>query len=395
MSLKLTGAGGGAGGGVPDTPTNYTVVPLHTKDIVGSTFEAIHSWDYTTDPDSFTIYANTVDNFATASEFAAGIAGDVRTRDYGRTSGIGGDGAECYFWIVAVVGGVESLPAGSVHILAALVIDTFEAGSSTTIDVLCPDPGSATFVWQKSTNGADWDTTNCPTSFSGSISGLDPNTAYFGEVGYTQAGLNSWFSVPASATTYEVLDPGEIHLDNKTDTTAEFSFTISPSGGSGLYAYQWYRNNTLLVDETADTLNDTGLDPNTEYEWYCDVTSGGQTSPTNTITDTTYPTLDPGVIQLDSITDTTAELSFATPPSGGTGSYSYAWTRDGSPVGGDTATLSETGLTPDTEYDWKCTVTSATQSDDTNTITDTTYSAGAWAVDDSLWEVNTSYWYVG
>ena len=102
-----------------------------------------------------------------------------------------------------------------------------------------------------------------------------------------------------------------------------------PTGGTGVYTYQWYNTSGLISGATSSIYAPTALTTNTNF--YCAVTSGScGTLSSNTITITVYGNLTSGVIgnaQIICYNTVPAQLSFTTAPTGGTGIYSYQWTQ--------------------------------------------------------------------
>ena len=143
-------------------------------------------------------------------------------------------------------------------------------------------------------------------------------------------------------------------------STSPGTFTVTPSGGTGSYSYQWYSTESgLIAGATGSTYNPGDLAVTNGF--YCRVTSGScgfTDSPASTIT--VRPNL------TASVSGGTSPVCFNTSPgtftasgAGGTGSYTYQWyTTAGSIAGATDPTYNPGNITATTGY--YCAVTSGT-----------------------------------
>ena len=115
---------------------------------------------------------------------------------------------------------------------------------------------------------------------------------------------------------------------------SQLSYTISPTGGTGSYTYQWYTTpSNIIIGATNNTYTPSSLTTTTTY--YCAVTSGscGTLNSTN-ITITVYGNL------TATLSGGTTPICYNTNPgtitataNGGPGSYTYQWyTSTGSSI---------------------------------------------------------------
>lgn len=151
--------------------------------------------------------------------------------------------------------------------------------------------------------------------------------------------------------------------------TSPGTLTAAASGGTGSYAYLWYKNgNSTSV--TTQTYAPGSLTSNTQI--YCAITSGScGTVNSNTKTITVYGNLSA------SVGGGTTPICYNSSPgtltatgTGGTGSYAYLWYKNGSSTGITTQTYSPGNLTSTTTI--YCAITSGscgTVNSDTKTIT--------------------------
>jgi len=141
-------------------------------------------------------------------------------------------------------------------------------------------------------------------------------------------------------TTLPSLQTGTLTTNSITTSTASITST-SPTGGSGIYSYQWYRSTTngftpssgnLLSGATSLTLNDSGLNPGTLYYY--------KLADTDTFSSTVYSAQ-------QTITTTTTTTGGGGSGGGGSTSYSGGGTYSGG-AGTTTPVTPVTPVTPTT-----------------------------------------------
>ena len=124
---------------------------------------------------------------------------------------------------------------------------------------------------------------------------------------------------------------------NPTDIGNTVTFTASPSGGSGSYSYQWYANGTAISGATSSTYT-TPYSSAGSYSVYVIITDGvGNSATSNTITETVYSDPSVTISSSQNPTDVGNSVTFTAFPTGGSGSYSYQWYRNGNAVSGATS----------------------------------------------------------
>lgn len=226
-------------------------------------------------------------------------------------------------------------------------------------------------VWQ--------DGTSEPSSYQ--VSATDSSITAAGYAGFYHAGSIPGFAVDnVQLFGNSSLAAGSLSSSNIAATTLTVT-AAAASGGAGPYTYQWYRStNSSFVPQTSNlvsgatdlTLNDTGLTPNTIYQYVQIATdSTGAINWSSQISVATISTgvLTSGSASLISAGSTVANVTVAN-ASGGTPPYSYQWYRSTTPgfapsegniVSGATSqNLSDIGLSPMTAYYYKNVVTDST-----------------------------------
>jgi len=139
--------------------------------------------------------------------------------------------------------------------------------------------------------------------------------------------------------------------------TSPGTFTATGGGGTGSYTYLWYQDG-LSTGITTQTFDPGNLTASSTF--YCAITSGTcGTVNTSTTTITVYSDLTAGISGGTSpICYNTSPGTFTATRSGGTGSYTYLWYKDGSSTGVTTQTYAPGNLTATSAF--YCAITSGT-----------------------------------
>ena len=183
--------------------------------------------------------------------------------------------------------------------------------------------------------------------------------------------------------------------------------TPSDDGGASISDYEYSSNdggNFTAIGSTDTDYTVTGLDKNTEYDFQVRaVNSQGSGTATATVTTTTEATTPNAPTSLGVVVgETTADLSWTAPSdNGGETISSYEVSSDDGGTWTDTGdadlTYQITGLTAETEYDFKVRAVNAEGSGTaSSTVTETTTAAavaltfGTGAIADQAWEVGTA-----
>ena len=278
---------------------------------------------------------------------------------------------------------VDGGPVGSRHI-TTYFRSTFLVGNPSAVldlrGMLIRDDGAVVYV-----NGTEVYRTNMPggtinfdTRASTGISGTAEDTpvAFTVPVGLLTSGLNT------VAVEIHQRGPGssDISFDmelvgltlQSTDTdppTSPDPVVVTPTGSStmnvswatstddsGTVTYDVLRTGDGLVATTSSTtFNDSGLSPNTLYEYVVEARdpSGNTTAsaPASATTDAdSTPPSDPGNLAATATGSSSILVSW-TESTDDAGPITYTVYQDGAPIGSTSATtLSATGLDPDTEY---------------------------------------------
>lgn len=151
-------------------------------------------------------------------------------------------------------------------------------------------------------------------------------------------------------------DPLAVSLASSAITSTTATVTATPSGGTAPIAYAWTKDGAPMAGEASAVLNLTGLSPLTAYEIGCTATdAASDAAEASTTVNTTAATL---TLSIAKTGGTSTTLAVTATAAGGTGSRTYAWSKDGQPVAGQSgAVLNLTGLSPSTTYAIGCTVT--------------------------------------
>ena len=219
------------------------------------------------------------------------------------------------------------------------------SGTSITIaEITQASGGNGTFsyTWKSSSDGTTFTALGAPdaTTYSNS-SGIASTTYYLREV--SSGTCTAQTSNVVKMTVLPSLDPGAIAGTTKIcyNGNANLSSTADASGGVGTFSYQWENSAdgsswNAISSATTTTYNATALTA-TAYFRRKVVSGTGtcNTSYSNIDTVTVYPDFTSGgTIQVDKATicaNQQVGLSNLTLPTGGTGSYTYAWSQsDGS-----------------------------------------------------------------
>ncbi|NMC37116.1 MAG: DUF4082 domain-containing protein [Bacteroidales bacterium] len=226
----------------------------------------------------------------------------------------------------------QELIAGSVGPSQTICYNTIPA-QLTQLTAPSGGTGSLTFQWQSSSNNITWTNIAGATQASFSPPALTASTYFRRNVVSSECGTVSSESV--LITVNAALTPGSIGSSQSicyNDVPSALTQLTSPSGGTGSYTFQWQSspNNSTwsnIPGATLPSYSPQALTVNTYFRR--NVSSGDcGTLSSNSILITVNPALVPGSIGYDQTIcynyspDQLVQLS---PPSGGTGSYTYQW----------------------------------------------------------------------
>jgi len=188
--------------------------------------------------------------------------------------------------------------------------------------------GSYTYQWYSSPDNVNYTSISGATGVSYQPGALTATTYYKRVV--TCSGSTAF--VTALVTVYPQLQSGSISPATQAINynTVPSALSISPSGGSGTYSYQWYSSPngttwTLISGASAATYAPAALTLTAYYK--CVVTSNGATATSNTATVTVYAQLQAGSLTAAPGTVNYGKMALLTLTgySGGSGAYSYVW----------------------------------------------------------------------
>ncbi|ACU60652.1 DUF6443 domain-containing protein [Chitinophaga pinensis] len=185
------------------------------------------------------------------------------------------------------------------------------------------------YKWQFSTDNVSWSYISGATAQNYTPPALTSKRYYRREA--ISNGTSIW-SNTATVFVYAALQAGSISPASATinNNAVAPQLTANPTGGSGVYTYQWQSSDnnstwTSISGATDDQLNPGML---TETAYYrVIVTSNGVSATAASVAVNVLPEFSAGAISpaLKSINYNTAAGSFTVSPSGGNGTYSYVW----------------------------------------------------------------------
>lgn len=189
-----------------------------------------------------------------------------------------------------------------------------------------------TFRWQSSINNTTWSDIEGATDAYFAPGAITGTTSFRRNVTSRGCGTLSSNSIVISIT--PALTTGTIGNDQTICYNSVPGALIQinpPSGGSGSFAFQWQSSTdnsiwTNIPGATVSTYTPGSLTATTRYRQK--VTSGACSGTSNSIVKTVYPVLNAGSAGTDQVicyNTTPAVLTEVTPPSGGTGSFTYQW----------------------------------------------------------------------
>lgn len=187
-----------------------------------------------------------------------------------------------------------------------------------------------TYQWYSSPNNSTW------TLISGATSTTYAPPALTDTVYYEVMQYNNGASVVCSPAIVDVFP--KLISGNVTPASQSINYNAAPTlssstptGGNGVYTYQWYSSPnraswTLINGATSTTYNPGDLTTNMYY--YLATTSDAVVVNSDTASVTLYPILQTGIIvpSTEYINyDSAAITMTSSAPSGGNGSYTYQW----------------------------------------------------------------------
>jgi len=118
------------------------------------------------------------------------------------------------------------------------------------------------------------------------------------------------------------------------------SFTVTATGGNNRYSYQWKKDGSTLVGQTAKTLSFASIALGDSGSYSCEVTDGSETKMTVegivTVQKATLPLVINSNVSNKTVVEGSA-LTFMVTVTGGSNNYSYQWKKDDVILSGKTA----------------------------------------------------------
>jgi hypothetical protein len=258
----------------------------------------------------------------------------------------------------------------------------YNSTPASLTQLTAPSGGSGTYTyqWQRSNDNSTWTNITGATLAAYSPSALTTGTWYRRTV---ISGNCSAITNPVHITVLGVLNPGTIGAAQTicyNTAPVTLNQVTTPSGGSGVYSYQWQvsPNNTTWTNVAGATLTSYSPPALTSTTWYrlyvTDASCGSSASAAVQITVSTLLTAGTiGSEQSICYNDIPSTLTQTSSPSGGMGTYTYQWQSSAdnsvwSNIQGATlSSYSPSALTLSTYY--RCIVTSGScGTANTNTV---------------------------
>jgi gliding motility-associated-like protein len=205
------------------------------------------------------------------------------------------------------------------------------SGTPSTLTGPVPTGGNGifTYQWQSSPDGFNW-TTIVGANAQTYSPGLITSTTYFQRL--ATSGSCTLASNPVTITILPAIGSNTISTDQIFCGSGDPSALIgsSPTGGNGIYAYQWYSStdnvNFNPIGGAVNQNYDPGVVSATTY-FQREVTSSACNSTSNIVTITVVPVIDNNLVDVYQRFCSSGDpvVINGTTPTGGTGSYGYAW----------------------------------------------------------------------
>lgn len=173
-----------------------------------------------------------------------------------------------------------------------------------------------------------------------------------------------------TVTTYPVIAFGtDLPATKSVVTGKELTLTVAVTGGKSPYTYVWKRGSTVVSGDSA-TLTISAAASGDAGSYTVEVTdslSNRKTSGACAVSVTPALAFDKNLSPTASVTQDSA-LILSVTVLGGSAPYSYAWTKDDSPVGEDSDTLNIASAALDDAGSYKVVVTDANSDTITSTV---------------------------
>jgi RHS repeat-associated protein len=338
----------------PAQTINYNVVPtqINCSAASGGTGSYAYQWYSSTNGTTYTaISGATAQNYQPAALTTATYF--KRYVSSGTQSG--------YSTNVATITVYPQVVGGSIGPSSQTINYNYAPGQMT-LSGYSGGNNSYSFQWYSSPDNSTWSQISGATTTTYTPGNLTATTYYKVIVSSNEAPANSSSAV---VTVYPQLVPGSVTPSQSINYDyAPTQLSISPSGGSGSYAYVWYYSinggtwNQLTGVSTA-AYTPGALTTTTEYEVV--VTSNGVQATSSPATITVYPQLVTGTVSPSTQTinySANATMLSESGQTGGNGSFSYQWQSCATSNGTYTtiapatsASYTPTGLTATTYYE--------------------------------------------
>ena len=352
-------------GQTKQSPTvNITVTP---DLVIGTITGAITPICYNMDEGTLTANPSGGNGTYSYEWFKNGATTGITTQTYAAGNLIANTN---YYYKVTSCGQTKQSPTVNITVTPDLVIGTITGATSpicydTDEGTLTANPsgGDGTYAYEWFKNGA----TTGITTQTYAAGNLTANTNYYYKV-------ISCGQTKQSPTVNITVNP-DLVIGTITGSTSPIcyganagTYTANPSGGNGTYTYEWFKDG-ITTGITTQTYAAGVLTANASY--YYKVTSCGQTKQSPTVNITVTPDLVIGTITgaITPICYNMDEGTLTANPSGGNGTYSYEWFKNGATTGITTQTYAAGNLTANTNYYYKVTSCGQTKQSPTVNIT--------------------------
>jgi rhodanese-related sulfurtransferase len=190
---------------------------------------------------------------------------------------------------------------------------------------------------------------------------LDANN--FTNVYRVLGGMDAWKN--ASYPVIPQLNASVTPANTSVTTGQNATFSVSVSGGTKPYTYQWYEQGSLMTEQTNANITISKTAPNT-FSYYCriiDAYTATTNSTTLILTVTSQPTPTPAQTPLAASAFCSVSIMtgqtwyFFAHSCGGTGSCTYQWYEGTSMLAGQTSMLLPVTKTTAGTYTYTCKIT--------------------------------------
>lgn len=227
------------------------------------------------------------------------------------------------------------------EIISTLTASSYNVNSGTTVAFTTNATGGTgnfSYKWTVSNANLNQTTTTGTNTFSvATTSAHAPSFTLTCEVTDTQTGDKTSTSTQVTVNSFAPLGANTTASSTSVNSGATVSFTTTPSGGSGNFSYKWTVSNATLNQVTTTTTGSfsvtTSASHTPSFTLNCevtDLTTGQKVTTTKTVSvnNSPPPLSVAGILISPSGSKSVFQaVNFSVVASGGSGNYSYQWSR--------------------------------------------------------------------